>query len=69
MFFYNLFAIIIFIIGGDLVRHKVRRWEVLEKNKNKKGFTLIELLAVVAILAIVIGISYGVYIGVINKSK
>ena len=51
------------------MRHKVRRWEVLEKNKNKKGFTLIELLAVVAILAIVIGISYGAYIGIINKSK
>ena len=51
------------------MRHKVRRLEVLEKNEKKRGFTLIELLAVVAILAIVIGISYGVYIGVINKSK
>lgn len=51
------------------MRHKVRRREVLEKNEKKRGFTLIELLAVVAILAIVIGISYGVYIGIINKSK
>lgn len=51
------------------MRHKVRRREVLEKNDKKRGFTLIELLAVVAILATVIGISYGVYIGIINNSK
>ena len=49
--------------------YKVRRRKVLEKNDNKKGFTLIELLAVVAILVIVIGISYGAYMVIINNSK
>ena len=51
------------------MRHKVKRCEIKVNSEDKKGFTLIELLAVVVIISIVLGVSYMVYAGVINKSK
>ena len=51
------------------MRHKIRRHETEENGEKKKGFTLVELLAVVVIISVVLGISYVVYVGVINKSK
>ncbi len=51
------------------MRHKVKRCEIKVNSEDKKGFTLVELLAVVVIISIVLGVSYMVYAGVINKSK
>jgi prepilin-type N-terminal cleavage/methylation domain-containing protein len=39
------------------------------KEKARKGFTLVELIVVMAIIAIIAGVSVGAYIGIANKAK